>query len=355
MPATTALRVLCWDDPRCTAPLRAAVRAYRSVQPDIALELALRPLSAFNDQPVEEAAAGCDLLVFDHPMVPRASARAALLPVEAIDPDAALPDTVGATGRSYRWQGRTWGIAVDAACQVAASRPDLLGEPAPATWEQVTALARRRPGSVALPLAPADALCTLLSLSAATRARSWFGPRGVELLVELAELVDPACLRLNPPSLLSALADGGTWAYVPLTFGYSARADPVRWHDAPVVDGTPATVLGGAGLGISASSACPAQALRFALWYASGAVQRDVVLAANGQPAARAVWESAGGFFAATRRTMQRAFQRPQHPDWPELQERAAALLHAALAAGVPAADIHGELADLDRKMSRTA
>jgi multiple sugar transport system substrate-binding protein len=354
MSAPAALRVLCWDDPRCTAPLRAAAAAYRDIRPDVAVALAVRPLSAFNDQPVEVAAAACDLLVFDHPMVARAAERGALLPLEAVDPGVALPDAVGASQDSYGWDGRTWGVAVDTACHVAASRPDLLAEPVPATWDQVLELAERRPGSVALPLGPADAFCALMSLSAATSG-AWCSRRGVELLVDLAARVDRRCLEQNPPRLLSA----GWWAYVPLTFGYSARAG-IAWHDAPLVDGLRAPVLGGAGLGISATTAAPEEALRFALWYAAPDVQRDVVLASGGQPAARRVWETADGFFAATRRSVESAFVRPRHPAWPTFQEQAAAALHAALVAGAPAAEVHAALTDLHsrlvpREMSDTA
>ena len=353
--ASAALRVLCWDDPRCTAPLRAAAAAYRDVRPGVTVELATRPLSAFNDQPVEEAAATCDLLVFDHPMTARAAERAALVALESVDPAVVLPDAVGASQQSYRWVGRTWGVAVDTACQVAASRPDLLaaaGEAVPTTWEQVIGLATRRPGSVALPLGPADAFCALMSLSAATSAPpAWCTAEGVALLAQLSEQVDPACLRMNPPALLSVVATGGTWAYVPLTFGYAARSGALAWHDAPLVAGSRAALLGGAGLGITAACADPGEALRFALWYADPAVQRDVVLASGGQPASRRVWDEAGGFFAATRRSVETAFVRPRHPAWPQFQQQASELLHAELVARSPAAGIHEALLDLHHRL----
>ena len=58
---------------------------------------------------------------------------------------------VGRSLESYRYDGRTWALPIDAACQVAVARPDLiaaLGKGAPETWDEMFELgsAARRLG-----------------------------------------------------------------------------------------------------------------------------------------------------------------------------------------------------------------
>ena len=73
-----------------------------------------------------EEAKEYDLIVLDHPFVGEIAADECLLP---------LDDLVGADGRepfagpslaTYRFAGRLWAAPIDAACQTAVSRPDLL-------------------------------------------------------------------------------------------------------------------------------------------------------------------------------------------------------------------------------------
>lgn len=358
----TTLRVLCWDDARCLAPMRAAAAAFAAARPGVRVEVAGRPLAAFNDQPIEAAAAGHDLVVYDHPMAPRAAESGALLPVES------EVRAVGAAQGSFDWRGRSWGIPVDAACQVAVSRPDLLpAADVPRTWTDVVAFARARPGRVAVPLFHSDVLCVLLSLTAAVGAP--IGPGGltvddgaVELLCELAALVDDELLHRNPPSVLAELATTERWLYCPLLFGYarwSAAPSPavLAWHDAPTgPGGAVGTLLGGAGLGVSAASAAPGLAAEFARWYGGADVQRGLVGPAGGQPAAAAAWDdrdldrASGGFYSATRASMLTAVRRPAHPRWPRFQLEAGLLLRDGLAGGARARGLAAELRALQRR-----
>jgi multiple sugar transport system substrate-binding protein len=175
------LRILGWDNPRCMAPMRAATEHYRELHPHVNFSLTARPLASFNDQPIEALPGEADVVVFDHPMVPQAAAAASLLALDVVADELrtplVCPETVGASGDSYDWNGHTWGLAVDAACQVAAARVEVfeqLGVEVPMTWDQVLALAAEHPSRVALPLYPSDAFCALLSISAA------LAPGGVE-------------------------------------------------------------------------------------------------------------------------------------------------------------------------------
>lgn len=361
-PEPTVLRILGWDHPRCMAPLQAAASSYRALRPSVELSLRARPLKSFNDELLDAHGHDVDLVVFDHPIVPQAASGGALLPLDvaaaALNVELSLAETVGRSAASYESDGHIWGVAVDAACQVAAARTDLLGQVGvcvPETWQEVLALASDHPGRVALPLYPSDAFCALLSIAAAIAPDGqdgWRSLEAIEILVRLVDCVDPGCFELNPPSLLKRLEAEGGWWYVPLMFGYANMNLPgLQWCEAPRIDrGAPGAVLGGAGLGITRDARSPVEALQFALWYGSADTQRNVVLAAGGQPAAKSVWEDpaadaqANGLFSRTRRTMEHAVVRPRSRWWASFQAQASRRLHHLLAAQAPAAHIRDEL-----------
>lgn len=385
---TVGLTILAWDDPRATAPLRAAIAAYCQVEPGTSIALTTRPLASFNDEPIEDTAARADLVVFDHPMVPRAAEIGALRPLDDLlatsadggsadggsadggsgddgsgDSGSADRSTVGGSAGSYRWAGRTWGVALDAACQVTAVRQDLLallGAAVPESVDGLLAFADDHPGRVAVPLYPSDAICTLMTLSvaharAAGEPDTWLRRDAVEVLCALIARVDPRSAGRNPPAILAAMQAEDDWALAPFTFGYAnaARRTGTRaltWHDLPTVRGARASILGGAGLGISAATDEPNAAGRFVRWCSSTDVQRTIAVPNGGQPASRAVWDDpaadslAAGFFTGTRRTMSAAFIRPRSTWWPELQHLAGRALAQRLAEGTAPARIHDEL-----------
>jgi multiple sugar transport system substrate-binding protein len=334
------MRAIGWDHPRCVEPMLAAGVAWRA-RTGVQVAWDFRPLADFNDQPLHELASDYDLLVIDHPAVPEAVAHDALAPLDELlapaQVERLVADAIGPSGRSYRYEGATWALAVDAACHVSAWRPAALEHP-PTTWPEVLQLARERPRRIALPLLPADAMCALLSVAATSgRPLAMGGPVAVEplaLLAELAALVHPGSWTLSPPELLARLADDV--AYVPLTFGYRGLAsDDLRF--APVPDGRGA-VLGGAGVAVSAATGDPRGAAAFAAWVCDAQAQCDIVLAHGGQPAHRAAWTmtAADDFLNATRTTMEQAHVRPLHPAWPAFHREGGADLAAALRAGEP-------------------
>ncbi|MFI5049130.1 MAG: carbohydrate ABC transporter substrate-binding protein, partial [Gaiellales bacterium] len=168
------LRALGWDHPRCMSPMRACAERWREMT-GVEIDWEARSLEAFGDQPLEEAAAGYDLIVIDHPFCGRAAATRCLTPLDELIDRSALDElragAIGPSHDSYDYAGHQWGLATDAACQVSAVRDELLdGEPAPTTGGAVLELARRRPGAVALPLSPPHAISRWLSISAAHAA-----------------------------------------------------------------------------------------------------------------------------------------------------------------------------------------
>ena len=304
------LRALGWDHPRCMGPMRACAAAWEGEQ--VAWDA--RSLAAFGDQPLAEAARGYDLVVIDHPFCGTAARTGCLRPLDdLVDLVPFAADAVGPSHRSYAYAGRQWALAADAACQVAAVRDDLMdGRPVPRTWDDVLDLARALPGRVALPLAPAHAVSSLLTL------RRGIGGRAAAVLAELAALGPSEALDWEPPDCLERMAATDSIAFCPLTYGYVTYAGRVRFCDIP----TPGAILGGAGLAVSAASERPQAAAAFAAWACSPAVQRDIVARAGGQPASRAVWDdpAACDFYAATRPAIEAAWVRPRHPAWPHFQ-----------------------------------
>ena len=357
--------MLGWDHPRCTKPLTAAKAAWE-VRTGDTVHLAFRTLEQFGDQPIEEVVGRHDLLVYDHPHVAQAARARALLPFDDVLPADTLEqhaaDAVGPSHRSYHYAGHQWGLAADAACQVTAYRPDRL-ETIPATWDDVLELARRRPGTVALPMHPTHVLCAYVTLCR-NRGGDWREPGAgvpaIEFLRALQELAGREWWE--PPAILHELTRReGVLAIVPIVFGYVPYAVsgpdvevPCTFCDLPSAGRGPSgALLGGAGFGISPTTRHPEAAAAFASWFCSGEAQRTVVAPAGGQPASRACWSdgatngSWNDFFAGTLATMEAASVRPQHPRWPRFQPEAGKYLATALRGGEPPAAIVAGLAHL--------
>lgn len=367
------LHGLGWDHERCTAPLRACSEAWQQLNPEVELVWQNRSLTAFGDEPLEEVAHRYDLIMIDHPFCGTAEATGTLAPLDdLLGPDllaTLAADSIGASHASYSFHGRQWALATDAACQVSAVRDDLLdGAPAPATWDEVRALARARPGRVAVPLAPAQALCAFLTLCAnagspaaadpAQLVEREVGLAAVELLEELHRLGPPDALEWEQPDVLSRLTSGSELTYVPLVFGFVtyARSDrvpfPCRFLDLPSAGAGPVgAILGGAGLAVSATSAHPEESAAFAAFASAAEAQRTLVGPAGGQPGSRTAWtdpeldRAAGGFFSGTSATIEQAWVRPRERWWPSFQLEGGRLLSRGFAAeGTP----HGLLDALD-------
>ena len=358
------LRGLGWDHDRCTAPLRACSEAWEELHPEIALSWHNRSLTDFGEEAVEAVAHRYDLVMIDHPFCGTAEATATLRPLDdLLAPDvlaALAADSVGPSHASYTFHGRQWALATDAACQVAAVRDDLLADmPAPATWDEVLALARAQPGRVAVPVAPAQAMCAFLTLCAnagnpaaedpARLVEPDTGLRAFELLSELYRLGPPEALAWEQPDVLSRLTAGPELVYVPIVFGFVtySRDDrvqhPCRFLDlASAGAGPVGGILGGAGLAVSATTAHPAEAAAFAAFASGAEAQRALVGPAGGQPGSRTAWTApeldsvAHGFFSGTSATIEQAWVRPRERWWPAFQLEGGRLLNRGLGESQP-------------------
>ena len=351
---------MTWDHPRGYDPLVAASRAWAEMHGET-IAWDRRSLQDFESYPVEELARRYDLIVIDHPHVGQIADAGCLVALdEARD---AAAGSVGGSYESYRWKGRQWALPIDAAAQVQAWVPGRIAAP-PRDWGEVLALARD--GGLTLPLRPPHSLLSLFTLCG--MAGATLAVEGPELfpaeaapayaqLAELAAIVDARAYRQDPIAALEAMAaPDARLAAAPLIYGYASYARegfrPVRiaFADLPAADPR-GSALGGTGIAVSAFGKSPERAAAFARWVASGPVQRGLYAAAGGQPAHADAWSApevnaaAGGFYAHTRATLDRAWLRPRHPGYMAFQHAGSVRLNAALRVGEPA---HAALAALN-------
>jgi multiple sugar transport system substrate-binding protein len=374
------LRGVSWDHPRGHDCIVATSNAYSALHPEVIFTWTTRSLQDFGDYPIERLAALNDFIVIDHPFMGVVARSNCLLPLdEWIGPDALRDQaerTVGPTFESYLADGHFWAMAIDAACQVSSFRPDLLDRELPKSWDEVVAFAEARAGQptgrVAQPFIPIDTIMTFLTLCAVMGEPAGHEPERFageqvsaaawEIMQRLARAAHPMSREWNPIRTYDRMTETDEIAYVPAAFGYSnyARAGfrrhRIRFAASPQTgDAGHGGVLGGAGLAISAQTAYPEVAADFAAYAASGPVQSGIYAAAGGQPGHIDAWTSdevnayCGNFFADTLGAIENAYLRPRYDGFMPFQEQAGALLHGALFAEAPAADVMPQLERLYR------
>jgi len=350
----TPLRGITWGHPRGEAPLMA-LGEHSGSSGEIMVKWSARSLQAFADFPLERLADDYDLLVIDHPHVPRAAAEGLLVALDAVGRDVErtrlAEQSVGASYASYEHAGHLWALPIDAAAQVSAHRPDLLGD-APESWDDVLDLARD--GRVLWPTKPLDAMSSFLTLVAQRGGTVCASPdafvdRDLGLAVLsfmsfLSELVEPACREENPIETAERLAVGEQWFYAPLLFGYvnyarqGFRPHQLAFRDIPLGEhGVAGSCLGGAGIAVSARSESVEDAVDVAYWLSSAEIQGGPYYHYGGQPANAVAWEDPQvnadcmDFFTGTRATLEGAVIRPRERAWLDLQELLGDLVHETL------------------------
>ncbi|WP_285136109.1 extracellular solute-binding protein [Microbacterium sp. lyk4-40-TSB-66] len=352
---SVVLRGMTWEHARGYGSVSAAAAAYRAVAPDVEVHWDQRSLQAFADQPLEELVREYDLLVIDHPHIPQAAEEGLFARLDGAGHDDELAllaeQSVGRSHASYAHAGGQWGLATDAAAQVAAYRPDLLPEP-PRDWAGVLALAEE--GRVLWPYKPVDAYSSLITVAAgngedALRAPGVFLSRAalgeaMQTLRALARAVPASCAGWNPIQTADALSEGDRFCYAPLLFGYTNysragfRPHRLRYVDIPAsrrgVDGS---LLGGAGVVVSAQTEHPDEAIAHAFWLASAEVQAGAYFDGGGQPGNAVAWDDERtnadtlDFFRATRATLEGAYVRPRWTNYIDVQNALSPLVTAAL------------------------
>ncbi len=325
------LQGMTWDHPRGFDPVVAASRAYADTT-GVHISWDKRSLQAFADASIQDLAEEYDFIVLDHPHVGQIADTGALLPLDTqIDAQA----SIGGSAESYIWKGQVWAYAIDAACQMAAYRPDLQ-TPRPQRWEQFLTddAPQFRPLTPLLPVDAFDMFMTLvagrgeetLPFSPEKFVTDANGTYALSILRALYNLGPDEQLDMNPIAVLETMSTRNDFGCSPCLFGYvnytrpNFRDHQISYFDLPLCDGysLPRGILGGAGIGVSAQSKHPEAAKAFAKWITSAPVQSGIYLENNGQPANRHTWIDQGenpdvaGFFKGGFHTMNNAWTRPR-------------------------------------------
>src|SRR4029453_5698067 len=113
---------------------------FRVRRPDVDIIWSRRPLHAFEFAPVHQLAEQYDLIVLDHPFVGDIAATRCLKPLDALLDKKTANAFSALSVETIRYDGKTWALPIDAACQVAVARPDLLAtlsHEVPRTWDEM--------------------------------------------------------------------------------------------------------------------------------------------------------------------------------------------------------------------------
>jgi multiple sugar transport system substrate-binding protein len=338
------LKGLAWDHRRCWGPLEASIAVYTAARPGLSIVWDRRSLYEFGEGRLEDAVRKYDLITFDHPFVGEVARDGLMLPFDGhlSDGDRRMfeAESVGKSWQSYQAGGKQWALPIDAAAQVASYRPDLLGKYAdapPATHEAVLQLGRRLRADglwLGLPLVPTDAMCLILTGAALAGCPIGANPDVfieeealvgvIERLRELAALAHPHSWSWNPIRCYEHMVSADDVVYVPFAFGYvnyASRSDGPHLRFANIPASPPkGALLGGAGIGVSALSKHPEEAIAYAMHLCSRQFQRTGYVTAGGQPGMLSAWtdpdanQATRNFFADTLATLSGAYLRETHP-----------------------------------------
>lgn len=364
------LKGMTWSHPRGYAPMVACSRIWNE-KTGIEIEWDKRSLQDFESYPVEELARAYDLIVIDHPHVGEITAQGCLVALDIsgreAEREALARGSVGGSYGSYNWAGHQWAFPIDAAAQVQAWRPDLLGH-APKRFDEVLALAAE--GRVLIPMRPPHSLMTFFTLAAnlgtpcstegpGNLIATEIGVRIYDRIAGLMRLVPEECYAMDPIEVSGRMSEAdSTVACAPLIYGYvnygiaGFRPNRLSFADIPVAgkDGPTGSALGGTGIAVSAFSAHVDEAVDFAYWIAGGEVQGGLFAAAGGQPGHADGWENdivngaTNDFYRNTRRTLDGAWMRPRHKGYMAFQAGASERLNEGLKSGEDARTVVGDI-----------
>jgi multiple sugar transport system substrate-binding protein len=361
---------LAWDHRRCWGPLEASVPGYSAAHPGLTIHWDRRSLYEFGEGRLEDALRDFDLVLLDHPFIGDVARNGLLAPFDAYLTDAArqtfAAESVGKSWQSYQADGRQWALPIDAAAQVASYRPDLLdrlGGEVPRTHGEVIALggkARAQGKWLGLPLVPTDAMCLILTGAAiaghpiaATEDLFLAESALADVLDRLREIValaHPDSWSWNPIRCYDHMIARDDVVYVPFAFGYvnyasRGEAPYLRFADIPASPPI-GSLLGGAGIGVSAFSKERDAAAEYALHLCSPEFQRSEYVTAGGQPGMLSAWTDTAvnrathGFFRDTLATMRGAYLRGTHPGFVGFFRAGAPKAAAAIRGDLSARDL---------------
>lgn len=354
---TVYLRGMAWSHPRGYAPMLATTREYEALHPGVRILWEKRSLQDFEHYPLDQLAEDYDLIVVDHPHVGEAARGGYLVALDDLGPEGALErlvaQSVGGSHESYQYDGHQWALAIDAAAQVSAYRPDSVSE-VPRRWSEVVEVAKE--GKSLWPLTPVHALSSFLTLAANRGTPCAQSPlkliepadgRAVlEAMIAVSRHVPRECLTMDPIEALDLMSSDSSYDYCPLVYGYSNYArdgfvgQRLGFTNIPELgDGGPiGSTLGGTGIAISARSRAVAEAAGYAFWVARADCQKGPYFEAGGQPANSEAWSNdavnlaSHDFFRGTLDTLRRTWLRPRYDGYLRFQRAGGEIVNAFLA-----------------------
>lgn len=344
------LKGITWNHSRGFLPKVATAQRYSELHPNVRITWEKRSLQEFADKPIADLAEAYDFLVIDHPWAGFASNKGILASYTDLLPAEFLEDlannSVGGSHGTYSFGGHQWALAVDAACPVSVYRKDLLeraGVSLPKTWEDLIALAKK--GLVVCSSIPLDVYGNFLNLCVSAGAEIFrntsevvdreAGLIALEKLAELASYLPEKCYDINPIGACELMSKTDEFAYDPYAYGYSNYSrtgyskNKLHFGDVVSVGGGSygRTMLGGAGLAMSASCKHLDVAADYAAFMASPRIQKGIFYESGGQPGYRSVWldedvnRNCDDFFKDTLSTLDHSFVRPRYSGYLDFQD----------------------------------
>lgn len=380
-PRTSVIRLkgMNWQHRRAVDPIEGTLAAFYERHPGILVDWTARPLAGFEYAPIEVLARDYDLIILDYPHGGQIAATGCLRPLDdLLRGDEKL--FAGPSLASYDYKGHIWALPVDAACQVAVSRPDLfkaLGAEAPRSFDEMMALGSRARASgwhLAIALLGVHSLMTFFTYMANLGAPCASEPEQefcdqaaarevLKALRALVKLVPQEAFAWSSIALHDQMVARDDLVYCPAVYLFATYAEadmrmPLRFHDLPgLASASPdGSIIGGTGLGISSACKEPEAALAYARYLMEAETQKRFA-ALHGQPARVEAWEDAGiderfgGCFSSTRRTMDGCQFRPRYNGYIAFQEKGGKLVEHHLRGDIA----EPKLMDGLRKLHETA
>ncbi len=355
------LKGITWDHPRGYEPLRAVAKIWQE-KTGVEVVWDVRTLKEFGDYPIEKLILDYDFILIDHPYMGEAASNELLVPLDTYFDKSFLDfqksQSIGPSFSSYGYSGHLWALPIDAAAQVSAYRKDItdsLGWEIPQDLMKLPEAALQLPAAnkIGVPLCATDLWCVFLSLCSQLKGEMVFNEDGIA--VETGEwaldqikswkvFLYKDSFKMNPIQMLDHMSIADDIVYIPFTFGYTNYARKnyqkkrIHFCNVPVYSQyQKSSILGGAGLAISAQTKSLDESLSFMQFILAADIQKISYYQNGGQPAHLDAWldkhnnEDCSGFFSDTFFTMEQAYVRPRIKGFNRFQESAADLIHSAV------------------------
>lgn len=347
---------ITWDHSRGCPPVIATAQRYMEMHPDIKIEWDVRSLKAFGDAPVDKLAEQYDLIILDHPWIGFIETHQIMLPLDEYIEKEFIQDqqqnSVGKSFESYYMNNHQYALPIDAACPIAFYSPDKLkavNGTLPKTWGDIIEMAKR--GEVICAGNGTSILMQFYMLCATKASEQMFNQDEIapepimrESLLEIKELfsyLPKEIFNRNPIGIYEMLvAEEGKAYYCPCDFGYSnysrrgySRHKIIATDVVSYKGNMLKTVLGGAGIAISAKCREINDAIDYVKYTTSGEVQKTLYVENGGQPGHRKAWldkeanRITADFFRNTLETIDNAYLRPRYNGYLYFQEKAGPMI----------------------------